>query len=453
MNIVLVIFLILIFSYLIYKFPAGMFMFGITVHFNIGEYFEKNYMGFPNYFSFQDFGLVLAFIAGSSIAKISKITFPKELNRLLIILVVFVFYQILFSIIINLNLTENPGRIIHEIAIHKWRIFSIFICVPAYYVYNYNSKTVYNYIVVISFLILVSFFVTLFTPLKLVETKTLMRGYVFGAERIWFENWGYIQFTIIMSLIVLFLKIKDGKKFFLYSSSIMVLLATLITMTRGTIIHTIGSILLSIFIIAKYYNIKVSRTFFYTVIITFLSISALIIIFPNYLILIFEVFNLTYLELTGQIRRGMTQSRTEFELVTLMPLYLDSFFFGTGFLREYFDAYGTQHELGLADFAILGNLALYGTFGFIIFLLRYFYIHKVIIKTLKIVKDIRVTHDNKYEIVLGLLAIISFYTWILFRFHNFSMELVYDAVNFGLWIGFIYGFYNKYKLRIQIINE
>lgn len=212
MEYLLLIIILVISFFLINKFPVGMFMVGLTIHFNIGNYLDKNLFGFPNFFTFHDFGLVFAFIAGLSAGKFQLSKLTKEFKSLLTILFFFVLYQIIVSIIINLNLTNKPGEIILELAYHKWRIFSIFICIPAYFAIQKNAKTIFNYIVIISALVLSAFFITLLTPIKLIETQTLLREFLLGAQRIWFENYGYIQLTLIMGLTVYLMKINLNKK-------------------------------------------------------------------------------------------------------------------------------------------------------------------------------------------------------------------------------------------------
>ncbi len=415
-------------------------MVGLTIHFNIGNYLNKNLFGFPNFFTFQDFGLVLAFIAGLSAGNFQLNKISKELKSLLTFLYFFAGYQVLVSIIINLNFINNPGRILVEIASHKWRIFSIFFCIPAYFVIQKNARTIFNYIVIISVLVLSAYLITLLTPLKLIETQTLARGFISGATRVWFENWGYIQLCILLALTVYLLKIEIGYKEVLYYSGLMIFISTLITLTRGTIVYTIGSIFLLLFFLTKYLNVKLSKTILYATISGASSIILILFIFPDYLTLIFETFNLTFLELTGKIRTGSTQSRTQFELVTLWPLYIKNFFWGTGLLSDYFDQYGTKYELGLADFAVLGNLAIYGTIGFAIYLMRYIKIHKQIKIILKKFKnDILLKRLNNYELLLLIWAIATFYAIIFFSFFNFSIDLVYGGTNWGLMIGFIYG--------------
>lgn len=214
----------------------------------------------------------------------------------------------------------------------------------------------------------------------------------------------------------------------------------------------LGSVFLLLYFLTKYFNVKLTKTISYSIVLTVVGILLLFFIFPQYLTFLFETFNLTYLEFTGQIRQGTTQGRTGFELITLGPLYLENFWIGTGYLREYFDAYGTKSELGLADFAVLGNLALYGTIGFFTYLIRYIKIHKEIQNIFIHTKIIHSNLLNNYELLLFVWAMVNFYTSIFFSFHNFSIDLVYGAVLFGLMIGIIYGLYHKIKLTAPVKN-
>jgi hypothetical protein len=136
----------------------------------------------------------------------------------------------------------------------------------------------------------------------------------------------------------------------------------------------------------------------------------------------------------------------------MLPLFLDNVLTGTGYLQDYFSSYHTRYELGLADLPILGNLAIFGLVGFLIYLARYFSIHKTILSFWrKFRPETLLSVLTSYDTVLLLWATIYFYTLVFFRFYMFSLDLAYDreAVGMGFLIGVLYGLLRKYRRSVS----
>ena len=436
-------FLVLIFVFLL-RFPAIAYMIGLAVFFNIGGFLSKYTFGFPG-FSSSSIGLLIAVIAGFRTVNFKFKELSKDLKFLLKILILFSIYQIIFTIIINLN-TYQPFQILNLLDYHKWRIFGVYFAIPTYFIVQKYSKTIYKIVIYVCLITLGLYYLNLFTPLHFMEIVQVEREFVTGAIRTSMVNYGYIYFSIVFGFIVYFLKLKIKNRNAVFLAAILMIITVFITLTRGTTIYTIGSIIITFFILTKYFNVPISKT----VIRGGMAFSvALIIIwytFPNLLSELFKTYFLTFQEVTGQIPRGTTQSRSEFELLTMGPVFLEHFWIGTGYLRDYFESYGTEWELGLADIPVLGNLAIYGIVGFSLYLIRYFVIHKEIKKMLQLHKRISILSVlSAYDIVLFLWAIVAFYTSIFFTFFNFSMDLVYGGVNVGFMIGILYGISNKFQ--------
>jgi hypothetical protein len=163
---------------------------------------------------------------------------------------------------------------------------------------------------------------------------------------------------------------------------------------------------------------------------------------------LYEVFKLSAYEVIGKVAPGTTDTRSQFEIAVMLPLFLKNMLTGTGYLSDYFSSYHTRYELGLADLPILGNLAIYGLVGFLIYLARYLAIHgRILLFIRKFRPESLLSALTSYDIILLLWAVIHFYALVFFRFFMFSVDLVYDweAVDMGFLIGVLYGLLQKYR--------
>jgi len=434
------------------KWPAFTFMLGLALYFNIGGYLGQYIFGFPGYFTFLDSGLIIATFAGVRSATIETKKFSPAFRSLLKILFFFSLYQILVTIIFKLNI-NSPYHILRYLFVHKWRIFGVYFAIPTYYLVQNHSKAIVKIIMNVTLIILGLYFISLLTPLNLIKIVKFSRSFVTGATRISIVNYGYIYMSVLFGAIVYLLKLKIAIRSKLFIASLGMVATVLMTLTRGTTIMMMGSIFIAGYLLIRYFDVKISKTMTRSLLIFSVALIVLNFIFPQFSSKLYKTYQLTFLEATGQIKEGSTQSRSEFEVVKMGPLFLKHFWTGTGYLKEYFGSYGTDEELGLADIPILGNLAIYGVIGFLLYLVRYFIINKAIKKLLLLHKKISILSIlSPFEIVLLLWAIVTFYTSIFFTFLNFSKDLVYGGINVGFMIGTLYGLANKYVSNIEMLE-
>ncbi|MGE0090010.1 MAG: hypothetical protein AB7S50_11120 [Bacteroidales bacterium] len=340
--------------------------------------------------------------------------------------------------------------LVRSIAGHKWRILSVFICIPTYYYIQRFSKEFYYFFLFTSATILSLYFLTLITPLNLIPIVTMSREFV-NANRIWFNNPGYIYIFPIVLVVYLLLKPKIKYKNLLLFVGFGSFLSIILTLTRGTILFLLGNILISIILVKHIFNLSISKWIQRSVFaFAFLLITSGII-FPDVIDNIMETAKKSISELSGEISEGATQSRSEFEVPIMLKLINENTWLGTGMLEEYFSHYSEKTEIGVADVPLLGHIAMYGILGFTIYLLRYFKINTLIKSYYPLLKR-NISHLNTYEILLLIWAISSFYANIFFKFFNFSSE-IYNPdsyIIFGISIGIIFGLMNKLLI---ITNE
>lgn len=436
---------------LIIKQPGYGFMVGLAIFYNIGGYFYFYTLGFPGFFTIMDFGLVFATIAALANRVIQKkIVFDNNFVSLLIVCLFFSIYQIIVSIWMKLDIT-NLTVLLKEIAYHKWRIFGVFFAVPTYYAIQDYSKEIYKSIVFVTFVIIAFYYITLFSGINLIEIVSEARGLGIEVLRRSIRQYGFMLIVIPLAIMAIFVKTQIANKKMLIIGAVGMFIAELLTLTRISIVSLVGTVFITIVIINKYFGVKISRAVFRSLGFVFIGLLITLYVFPNVLSSVFKVYEMTFLEVIGKLPRGTSDSRSTIEYARMAPLLVDHFWLGTGCLKDYFSSYRTIYELGLADFPLLGNLAMYGILGFSLYLLRYVYIFKRIRIFLKEhnAKSLLDSLSN-YELLLFFWGVIAFMALIFAQFIYFSKDLVYNwfSIDKGFMIGVIYGLTHKFN-RLQ----
>jgi len=452
MNLVFLLLVLLVAIILAAKFPGYSFIVGLTVFFSIGGYLDINAFGFPSFFTVMDLGLIFAFLAGLAEPVVDRrLIFDDSFKKLLFICLFFLFYQIVVTIWIKLGIS-NPIELLKGIIYHKWRIFGFFFAIPTYFVIQKYSEEIYRIVVFVTFIIMGLYFLTLFTPLELIKVYQFERGLGASILRTTIRNYGYMMMIIPVALVVILNKLRIKYKNFLIIGAVTMFVTVLITMSRITIFSMTGSILITLILVKKYFGLNLSLTVFKGFVFIMSAVIIVLLLFPGIVPSVYSMYSHTFREFLGIIPEGTTQTRTTFELVRMMPLFLNNLWIGTGYLPDFFSSYHTPWELGLADLPLLGNLAIYGVLGFLLYLFRYFLIfNRIKFLFTKHKKNSLFQVLSAYEIALLMWAVIYFFTLIFFRLPNFSSDLVYRwfTIEFGFLIGIIFGLVRKYEILVK----
>jgi hypothetical protein len=426
------------------KKPALVYIIGLFIFFNVGGFIDYKSYPLPGYFNIHDFGLLIAFLAGISINNFRLIPLDKNIQKILIVLFIFTLYQIIVCLIIKAK-SDGLYEGLQEFSFHKWRILGVYFILPTYYIFRKNSIAVFKYMLYISAIILALFYLSLIFPYSFIKVIELERGIGQGhALRLSFYNPAFIYLFIYFAFILLLIKRNINNRKLIMLVGFFALLSVFLTITRQSIILVLGVLIIIIIMVKKVYPSFVKINYSKIALYITTIIVLLLIVFPQIARSLYDTFHLSFLELVGKVELGTTQSRTSFEVPKMMLLIKDSPFLGHGFLHDFFWSYHTEEEIGLADVPLLGNIALYGTFGFFIYLLRYrtmYILYKRIVKY----HWSALVQLNIYDFILLLTVISALVGSVLFRFFNFSSELVTNNGNvfFGMQIGVFYGITNR----------
>ncbi|MFQ6118260.1 MAG: O-antigen ligase family protein [Methanosarcinales archaeon] len=436
------------------KNPAYGFMIVLFFVLDIGNYLSKNTFGLPNVFQIRDVAFIMLFII-IFFGQIKDKSFWRDhkFRNLLLFVSLFALYQIFVCILIHLNPT--PYEFLRQIVYHRWRIFGIFITVPTYIIFRHNAEKIFSFIIISSFIVLSLYYISVSTPLNLIGTISIERFRGTEMIRSSFLNYGYIQMVILIALSVFILKIKYKYKKILFISAILMIIAQLLTLSRLMNFTMITSILLFAIIIKKFTGVSFTRNLRYLFIFSLIVLIISFIFFPNMPKNFYRTFANTFLELTGQVPLGTYQSRTEYELINVMPLIKRAPYFGIGYQSFMWQI--SPIDYGTADIPLLANLAMYGSVGLFIFSLIYLLEFKRIRNFYIFTKNNSVKIENKTSKIqlVFLLIIITYFFNNFFRLFYLTSELVSrpGMIMFGFYLGILFGLVRLFEENYIVENK
>ena len=195
----------IIFSSVVYIYyfankPVFAFLFSYSICTNLGTYLPDNGFGFPKFFTYKYFFLILSFLVIFS-PKIKKILIRDDLyfRKLLYVGVLLSLYQIIVCIYIHLS--PSYVKTIILIARNFPQIFGIYLLLPVYVLIKYNYRDFFYIIIFMCVALEIVFFITILTPLELIKVIDFENRFGdSGPVRIYFEGTGYIAYCLLFFL-------------------------------------------------------------------------------------------------------------------------------------------------------------------------------------------------------------------------------------------------------------
>ena len=432
----------IIFVYYFAKKPVFAFMFSFSIYLNLGNYLPDNAFGFPKFFTYKYYFLILSFVVVFA-PKIKKLLIRDdlELRKLLYVAFFLNLYQIIVCIYVHLS--PSYVKTIILIIRNFPYIFGFYLIIPVYLLIKYNYKDFFNIILFMCLILLTLFYVTILTPLELINVIDYESRFgSSGPTRIYFQNTGYISYCVGFSIFLLFLKNKyDLLDKLIFVSSLFYLGNVFLSITRSTIFVLVMEIVFLAYLLGTFYNYKfTSYIKKLSVFLIFIILSLLIN--PKILNNVFDAFIESFINSDIE-----SIGRFAYELPKHINIIKNNLFFGTGF-----KSFWTDYEFGQTDMPLTANIGKYGILGFGIFSLFYIYVFIFIIKSIKILRKNFVfltSQDNVLFLFLFLSVSVSLITKALLNPLYFSSELIFETGMsfFGFQLGIIYG-----SARVMISN-
>ncbi len=417
-----------------------------TLHCDIGGYFgDVSYFALPSRVQIRDIAFILCFLPLLSYRlKDKRFWNDKAFRNLLKVLFIFTLYQILVSELIKRSpsLSEYTWFFLD----HRWLLFGVYIAIPAYVIIKQDAKKIFNFMVFVTAIVMVIYFTTLFTGINLMRVVTLERYPGTGMMRVSMVNYGYMQFVVLMGLAIYILRYEYKYRKILMFAAIAMVLTQLITLSRIMLFFVFGNMFILAIVAVKFLKISLSRSTNRLIAGSIIIAILIFIFFPDYPIYLYKTYKGTFMEIIGKVPRGTYQQRTEHEVPIQIAAFKTDPFFGYGYKKGAF-GYEGQKAIQLSDIPLLGNLAVYGIFGFSLYLIVYIFLYRRIkyvhLRTRSNFKFANLL--NKYELVLLIIFVSYFFSIVFFRLFYFSNELVEGSgrIFFGFVFGMLFGLANK----------
>ena len=284
-----------------------------------------------------------------------------------------------------------------------------------------------------------AFYITLFTPLELIEVWSSEERFAFtGVYRTYFQSTGYISLilSIVTVMILLRLRLALNKRLF-YAAGIMMMGNILLSLTRSTIVATFGNIIFIVFIVKSVFKLKFGRFVKLGLLVGIGSII-LVTIFPDLSDNVFLTYKRTYSDFFGA-EDVSSFTRFSYELPRHLSIIKDNVWIGTGF-QSFWDSY----EYGKTDMPLTANLGIYGVLGMFIYSLMYILGIRHILRLIKTlrrnIKSVREEIDPHLIIIFFVFAIPVLSNIILNPIY-YSSDLLSETgrASMGFTFGIVYG--------------
>ena len=427
--------------------PVFAFLFPYSIFINLGNYLPDDGFGFPKFFTYKYFFLILSFLVIFS-PKIKKILIRDDpyFRKLIYVAVLLNLYQIIVCIYIHLS--PSYVKTIILIIRNFPQIFGIYIFLPVYILIKYNYKDFFFIIVFMCIALEVAFFITILTPLDIIKVVDYENRFGnTGPVRIYFQGTGYIAYCILFAIIARFIKLEEHKyNKYLNFGAVLYFVNILLSLTRSAIFLVVSQIVIIFYFFGNVYGLKFT-SYVKKVSIIFLLISLSIFINPSILMNFIETFFVSF------IKEDISSiSRFTYELPRHITIIQNNLFFGTGF-----KTFWSSYEFGQTDMPFTANLGKYGIVGMFIFSLFHFYSFTYIFKFMSIFKNnytILVNSENRLYIFLWLAFSIALLSNTLLNPLFYSTHLMNEAgmVSLGFTFGVVYGC-SRVMISNILINE
>ena len=414
---------------------------------------QNQFIDLSNFVSFNYIFIFLLFLT-VFILRIWEEKLP-ETTYIGSIIWIFIFYQIIFSIVPNFLTYElSLSTLLYE----KDMFLGILFIYPGYYLGMRFFKSTILFFFYFSFFFVIILFLILFDLVSLIElSTTAVNTGLDGVERLHGLQFGQLFKIFIYAIPAAFL-FKKWIKIFLLYIGLSFYIILIFGFSRYELIYITLGLIMTLFIMFKF-DLK-NKSFFVKsfswIIIFIISLFTIISSFlPN--INIIDGFFLT-IEASKYADSFFTLSH---RFNTIMPNQLNLFFssfwnfiFGEGFNDIFRLNILTDLDLGIWDVPLTGTLAKFGILGFSIYILIYLSIIKEIIFFIKIlnIKRVNILNESNSEVYLFLIVMSSYFiTSIFFRTYVTNIELAtpFVMIEFSFLIGMFLSSMQKIRLKLS----
>ena len=451
--------IVLLFFMLSLKYPDKMFWIALTIFVDPGgyvqSYISRSIIGGIQLWDLQFVLLILPLISPK--IRLSDYFKFKD-NR-------WIFYFLLsFAIIYHIIIFGYimPGGSISTLfdflQYERLTIVGFIAIIPAYIFFKRSYPILVKYAFVTSVLLSAFYLVTLLTGVPLLPTVSSERlGTV--AMRFYMLSYGYADWFISISIIVLLFKINLPKKRFIYFIGITLFIAIILTLTRRSIIGVLYTPFLVYFLHQKFYNRTIISTKALKMLfIVFIAFTTLFIVKPKYVGYSVDMLNSVISYVQPETRDQIEDGRLENDIPKHLARFKQSPWLGYGYDATWYSNKVEEGGISANDVPLTAALGMFGVIGLLFYSFFYFKIFKILFCIYKILKKsyfIGLAHKNQFLFTICLIVLISFISRFTLNFMGYFGDIIQGVprVYMMLLLGFMLASRDIIKYKIVAIKN
>lgn len=346
-------------------------LFDPTGHFSV--YFGKDALGG---FYYRDFLFAMAFFPLLSPGiNVRSLFHYRPFLVLLGVQLLFLFYHLF--IYGYLQPGKGWGYLFRYVMIReRMSVFGFLLIVPAFAMARRNLSFLVDLLVISTVLIYILFFVSILSDADLIPVWQAERYRGTGILRFSMFSSGLTDMLIPLAFFVFARKVAYRYRNLLYTAFVLVILATLLSLTKSNYINLAGLVVASLFLFYRFYRPSFHGLLYMLLGPALIMFILMFIVFPEYPEIVWRQVEDLWLFLSGG---AYTSGAVEGRLVNQWPAHLalikERPFFGTGAgFSDFFSMRFDPSDYEVTDLPITGHLAMYGIVGLIVYSVFYVFL-------------------------------------------------------------------------------
>jgi hypothetical protein len=434
--------IVMVFLFFSIRHPDFMFWLAVTIFFDPGGYIEfyisRSMIGGIQLWDLQFVLLMIPLLS----PKVSIYNYFKSNDNRWIFYFLLSFALIYHIFIYGYLMTGSWGKLINFLQYQRLTIVGFVTIIPAYIFFQRSSILLVKFAFSTSVILAVVYLITLLTGLNILPISQFERGLGTNALRIGMLSYGYADWFISISLVIIMYKIKLERKKWIYFLGITMFVAIILTLTRRSIISIMYSTFLLYFVHQKMINSSVFSIKITKILLAFvLVLLTIFIVKPKYIGYGMDMINNTISVATNAGNNiGKVDQRLENDIPKHIARFKQSPIMGYGYSSTWYSNKTLQGGLSANDVPLTAALGMFGIAGLVFYSFFYFRIFKILFQTYKVLKY---SYKNGFAFTdpilftVSLIILISFINRFTINFMSYYVDIImeYQRVSMMLTLG------------------
>lgn len=320
----------------------------------------------------------------------------------------------------------------------RMSVFGFLLIIPVFVMARRNLRVFVDVLVWSSLVVFLMYFFTILTNVDLMPVWQAERYRGSGIMRYLMFSSGLTDMLIPLAFFVFLRNVNYRYSKVLYASVVLVVIATLLSLTKSSYINMAGLVVASLFLYYRFYRASVYGLAGMLIVPGLLMLLLMYLVFPDYPQLVWRQVEDLWLFVTGS---SYTGGEVEGRLLNQWPAHLALIsqrpFFGTGAgFSEFFSLKFRPSDYEVTDLPITGHLAMYGVVGLLIYSLLYFQMWRYLVVGYKFLKD-RIQQINELDAAFFFVVFAWMVKTFFFKPNYLFNELTTGTLLINLYAGIL----------------